>query len=203
MNFNQIAETIKRIYQKYLTSLESEGVQKATGYFYIILTLATVCFFGLAAIGPTLNTVSNLNKQYKDNMVVYEALSQKLANLTLLDSQYQTFRGDIDTIYAGVPRSAGIPKLTRQIENIASVNNLQVTKFIVGTVEIFPNVKNEPIYSFSFTVDVAGIKTNVNHFVTDIINFDRIVGIDRIITGVNPEDQYTTSFTGRVFFAPK
>ena len=202
MNLNSFINNIKKIYSKYLASLESEGVQKLTAYFYIILTLATVSFFGLAAIGPTLSTVSNLNKQYKDNMTVYKELSQKLANLALLDSQYQTIQTNLDQLYAAIPKTAEIPKLTRQIENIASANNLQVTKFSVGTVEVFPNVKNKPIYSFLFTIDVAGSKTNVNNFIADVINFDRIVGVERITTGTNPESHYTTSFTGRVYFAP-
>lgn len=202
MNLSNFIYNIKKIYSKYLASLESEGAQKLTAYFYIILTLATVSFFGLAAIGPTLNTVSNLNRQYKDNMVVYEALSQKLANLVLLDSQYQTIQVDLNNLYAAIPKSAEIPKLTRQIENLASANNLQVTKFTIGTVEVFPSVKNEPIYSFLFTIDVAGNEVDVNNFIADIINFDRIVGVERIITGINPESHYTTVFTGRVYFSP-
>ncbi len=202
MNLNNLINNIKKIYSKYLASPESEGIQKLTAYFYIILTLATVCFFGIAAIGPTLNTVSNLNKQYKDNMTVYEVLSQKLANLALLDSQYQTIQTNLDQLYAAIPKTAAVPKLTRQIENIASANDLKVTKFSVGTVEIFPNVKNKPIYSFLFSIDVAGNKANVNNFIADVINFDRIVAIERIITGTNQETQYTTSFTGRVYFAP-
>lgn len=202
MKYSNLIYYIKKIYLKYAASLESEGAQKLTAYFYIILTLATVSFFGLAAIGPTLNTVSNLNKQYKDNQKVYEILSQKLANLALLDSQYQTIQADLDQLNAAIPKTAEIPKLTRQIEKITSAHNLQVTRFSVGTVEIFPNVKNVPIYSFLFTIDVAGNEVDVNNFIADIINFDRIVGVERIITGTNQESHYTTSFTGRVYFSP-
>lgn len=194
---------IKRIYEKSIASYPDEDVQKFSGYFFIILTLATVIFFGIFAIAPTLNTVSNLNKQYKDNMVVYQALSQKLANLTLLDSQYQTVKNDEPLIYAAIPQNSDIPKLTRQIENLVTQDNLNLKTLTFGSIEIYPNIKNDSIYSFTFVVSVAGAESDVNKFTSDIINIDRIIGIERISTGTDQNKQFSLSFTGRAFFAPK
>lgn len=197
-----ITAEFKSIFRKYASIFVGNDVEKFAGYLYIMLTLITVSFFGLFAIGPTLNTVSNLNKQYKDNMIIYDALSQKLTNLALLDSQYQIIKPKVDGVYAAIPRSNDIPKLTRQLENLAVINNIQITKLSFGTVEIYPNSKKTPLYSFTFTINVAGNQEDVNIFLSDVINFERIVGVDKIVTGTSPENKYTTSFTGRVFFAP-
>lgn len=200
---NKIILDIKSLFQKYIAAYAQEDIEKFTTYFFIILTIVVVCFFGLTAIGPTLNTVGNLNKQYDDNMVVYEALSQKLANLALLDSQYQSLKSRIANIYSAIPRTSNMPILTRQLENLAQEHNLTITRLTFAAVEVFPNVKNDPVYSFTFTINVAGNEKSVNNFIADVINFDRIIGIDQIATGINTERQYTTSLTGRAYFSPK
>lgn len=202
MKLSNILAAVSKTVKKYGVVFESAETQKFSAYFYMILTLVTVSFFGIFAIGPTLNTVSNLNKQYKDNMLVYQALSKKLANIALLDSQYQIIQSSIDNVYAAIPKSSEIPKLTRQLENLANQDGVKITKLTFGSIEIYPNSKKDPIYSFTFNINISGSKNNVNKFLSDIIDFDRIVGVDRIITGTDPENQNTLNFTGRVFFAP-
>jgi Tfp pilus assembly protein PilO len=178
---------------------------KLKGYIYVILTLFSVSFFGVFAIAPTLNTVSNLDRQYEDNLIVYNALTKKLENLQRLDAQFETLQASVNSIYAAIPKSAQVPFLTRQIENLAAANNLQITDFTVGTVEIYPNIKNEDesVYSYVFTVVLVGNRSDANNFITDVINFDRIVGLERITTGTDEETRYNLNLTGRVFFSTK
>ncbi len=200
--FNSLKFILIKEYRKLQAYLGTINSEKLKGYTYIVLTLFTVSFFGLAAISPTLNTVINLDKQFDDNSLVYNALKQKLSNLVSLDEQYTNLQDDINSVYSAIPKSPKIPLLTRQIENLAKMNNLIVSKLTFGTVEIYPNDKGIPIYSFTFTVEVVGNRSDANNFIADIINFDRIVGIDRVVTGVNQEKQYNLSFTGRAYFIP-
>lgn len=199
----ELLSQLKKLYVKYTSNLKEEDKQRYTAYIFMSLTLFTVGFLGLFAIGPTLNTVSNLDKQYKDNMIVYEALHKKFTNLQVLDTEYQKIEAFLPQIYAAIPKDEEIPKLTRQIENIAKQNNLFIRDYTVGTVEIFPNIKSNPIYSFNFTVDVSGRDTDVNKFIADIIKFDRIVGIDKLSTGHTAEGESTASLTCRAFFGTK
>lgn len=177
--------------------------QKFKAYIYIVLTLFSVSFFGIFAISPTINTVSNLDKQYEDNLIIYEALTKKLDSLRRLDAQFETLQPSVNSIYAAIPKSAQVPFFTRQIENIAAKHNLQVTKLTIGTIEIYPNIKSDPMYSFIFTLSVVGNRSDANNLIADIINFDRIVGIERITTGTDEEKQYNLTFTGRAFFSAK
>lgn len=207
MKFNDLkAEIIKGInelYKKYLSPLNEEERRKLTAYFYILLTLVAVSFFGLFAISPTVNTITTLNKQYQDDTLVLNALEQKLANLNSLDQEYATIQNRLDQIYTAIPKQPDIPKLTRQLETLAAEDNVQVTNLRFSEIEIYPNSKSDPIFSYLFDISVSGNQIDINTFLSDFINFDRIIGIERLSAGKNQENRNTLSITGRAFFAPK
>ena len=156
---------IKTYIKTWLESLSDEDQKKLISYIYITLTLLTVSFFGFFAIAPTLATITNLNRQYKDNLLVHEALNKKLTNLSLLDFQYSQIQQDLEAIYSAIPRSTKIGYLARQLENIAAGSNLSISKLSFGKVEIYPNSKMGPIYSFTFTINIVGNQNNVNNLI--------------------------------------
>jgi Tfp pilus assembly protein PilO len=199
----QIMQPFQKLYSKYVEALSPDHRKKIAAYLYMTLTLLTVSFFGLFAISPTLSTISNLNKQYADNMLILDALNNKLTSLTLLDAQYREIQPDIERVYLAVPRTPKMPHLTRQIENIAKDSGVAISKFNFGTVELYPNIKNDPVYSFTFNINVSGDEQGINNFITTIIGFDRIVGIDKISTGINEENEYGASIIGRAYFSNK
>lgn len=203
MKIEDNKKQVKNWLQTQFVRITAEERKKIISYGYIILTLFTLSFFGIFAIAPTLSTISNLNKQYDDNKLVLASLNKKLASLQSLDAEYKNMQDDLTTIYNAIPKTTKIPRLTRQIEDIAASHNVALTKLTFGTVEIYPNVKNEPIYSFNFNVNAQGTQNNVNDFIGSLINFDRIVGIDRVITGQNEEKVYTVQITGRAYFSTK
>ncbi|OGH17360.1 MAG: hypothetical protein A3C30_04120 [Candidatus Levybacteria bacterium RIFCSPHIGHO2_02_FULL_40_18] len=198
-----IIQDLLKIYSRYIEALSLDQMKKIVAYLYIILTLFAFSFFGFFAIAPTLSTVANLNKQYEDNKLILDSLNKKLSSLTLLDFQYKEIQQDLENIYSAIPQTPRIPFLTRQLENIAKDSGVTIKKLNFGTVELYPNIKNEPIYSFNFTVDIIGDQRSVNAFISNIIGFDRIVGIDKISTGKNAENNYEASIIGRVYFSDK
>ncbi|HVZ67469.1 MAG TPA: type 4a pilus biogenesis protein PilO [Patescibacteria group bacterium] len=203
MKLTNITQTIRSLSDKYIGRLTDTQKKQIIGYIYIILTLITVSFFGLFAIAPTLSTIGNLNKQYQDSKLVYDALNKKLTNLQLLDNEYKDIQTDLPIIYTAVPQTTKIPELTRKLEDVATLNNVTVSRLTFGEVEVYPNSKKSPIYSFTFTIGVVGTQQNVNNFIESVIDFDRIIGIDKIITGVDQEGKYTAQVTGRAYFVTK
>lgn len=202
-NFSFIKEARSAL-ARHIESLSEEERQKLISYIYITLTLFTISFFGFFAIAPTLATITNLNKQYRDNKLVYDALNKKLSNLQLLDFQYREIQPDLKLIYSAIPRNTQIPQLTRQLENIARNNNVSITRLSFGIVEIFPNnTRTSPIYSFTFTINLSGDESSANNFLIELINFNRIIGIERITTGKGDDNRYATSITGRTYFSDK
>lgn len=158
-----------------------ENKEKAIAYVYIILSLFTLAIFGIFAIGPTITTITELNKEHEENKRILDQLNQKVTNLSLLRSQYSQIQPDFPLIESAVPSTPNASKLTRQIELVSSTNSLAIEKIDIGLLEIFPasNV-NTPIFAFSFSVSVNGSRENINNFVKEIVNVDRIVGVDRL-----------------------
>ena len=203
MKISDLKTKIRQFFESQFVLISKEQRKRIVSYGYIILTLFAISFFGAFAIAPTLSTISNLNKQYEDNKLILTRLNTKLSALQSLDKQYKDLESDLPSIYQAIPKSTKIPQLTRQIENIAASENVTITKLTFGTIEVFPNQKNASIYSFAFNVTAQGGQVEINNFISSIINFERIIGIDRVITGQNEEKAYTVQITGRAYFSTK
>ncbi|OIP57138.1 MAG: hypothetical protein COX79_00875 [Candidatus Levybacteria bacterium CG_4_10_14_0_2_um_filter_36_16] len=190
----------KEYFKKNTPFIKSDS-KKFTAYLYITLTLFSVSFFGFFAIKPTLDTISNLNKQYEDNTFVYNALKKKLVALDALNVQYQTLQPDLNLVFDAIPKTNKIPYLTRQLEKLTSAQNLNLSKLDFGVIEIYPALKPTPgMFSYTFNITVEGSEDKVNRFISDIISFDRIIGIERITTGKTDNNVFGTTITGRAYF---
>lgn len=201
MNIVPNFKSYKEIARKYSESMQQEKRQKFVAYIYIVLTLFTISFFGLFAIMPTISTISNLDKQYKDNLLVYESLKEKLSALQKLDQQYFEIQPDLELIYSAIPKTNRIPYLTRQIETLASVHNLTITHLEFGPIELSPIKKTEPsMYSFTFDISIEGNDFEVNNFIEDFINFDRIVALNHLVSG-KTDKKYGATIGGKAYFS--
>lgn len=201
LNTDKIKEQLKDLINKSNTLLNSsQNKQQVTAYLYIIFSLAALSFFGLFAIGPTLTTISQLNKQYEEDKVALKQLEEKNAALRSLNSQYIDIQEDLDLIDKAIPESPKVAELTRQLEFLANRNSLIVRKLDTGLMELFP-AKNvtSPVLSFSFSISVAGAEQDVNTFISNVINMERIIGIDRLTTGSEQGDFFLATLTGKAY----
>jgi Tfp pilus assembly protein PilO len=189
--------------KKYPEIFKIQERRSFIAYFYVTLTLITLSLFGVFAIMPTLTTISNLRKQYSDNELVYENLKTKLQNIEALEGQYQGLLPQIQKLDKAIPASPEIPTLVRQIETLAELHSLSIITIEIGTIEVFPTTqKNPPVYSYTIQMNLQGNETSVNSFIEEAINFERIMGIDSIATGVG-KDSSEVAITGRVYFYAK
>lgn len=200
-NKDKITEQIKLLIEKSNTLLNlSQNKQQVTAYLYIILSLFALSFFGLFAIGPTITTIFDLKKQQNEGLIALKQLEDKNAALKTLSAQYVEIQPDLELIDTAIPQSPKVSELVRQLEVIASKNNLVVQKIDTGLMELYPakNV-NTPIFSFSFSINVNGDEKDVNSFIADIINMGRIIGIEKLTTG-KQSNFYGMSLAGKAFF---
>lgn len=201
-NKDIIKEELKALIEKSNGFLNAgNNRQQATAYLYVIFSLLALSFFGLFAIGPTITTIFDLNKQYEEDTVALKKLQDKNAALKSLSSQYINIQSDLILIDNAIPQSPKIAELTRQLEYLSIKNNLVVEKLDTGLMELFP-VKNTntPLFSYTFTIGVNGTELDINTFLSDVINMGRIVGIDKLSTGKQQNNLFTASITGRAFF---
>lgn len=197
INFKELYEIYLK---KYPEVLKLQQHQQFVTYLYLTLTLLTVSFFGIFAILPTLSTITTLKKQYADDQLVYDNLKTKLNNLQQLDSLYKQNEAQIALVNQAIPPSAQIPSLTRKIETIASNNLVFISNITTGSIEFFPQTKTPPLYSYTVSMTLSGSKEDINAFIADIINFDRIMGIDSVTTGKQNENRAEVTIVGRVYF---
>lgn len=179
----------------------SQNKQKAIAYMYLIFTLFSLSFFGIFAIRPTLSTISQLKKQFEESSLVLSSLKEKNRSLQVLGIQYSQIEPQLPLITNAIPESPKIPELTRQIEVLSAQNNVSVDKLDMGIIELYPAKKsNPPIFSYTFSVSVKGSENDINNFITQILNFERLISIERISTGKADKDNYDASITGRAYF---
>jgi len=179
----------------------SQNRQRVTAYLYIIFSLFALSFFGIFAIGPTITTISNLNKQLEQDRVALKQLQDKNAALKSLSAQYIEIEPQLDLIDNTIPQSPKVADIARQLELLTIKHSLTVQKLDSGLMELYPakNV-NSPIFSFSFSIGVNGNEQDINAFIGDIINMGRIIGIEKLSTGKQQNNQFSASITGRAYF---
>lgn len=196
-----VLKSYSNILKEKYTNLQEDQRDKLVKYMHLILTFFLISFLGIVAINPTLSTISELQKQYEDSKFVDSALDKKINDLSILRNKYEEIKSSVDLIYLAIPTSAKIPYLTREIEKIAEQNSLSLKNFSVGTIQLSPIVKKEAEnnYSFSFNLLAEGQENNVNNFVSDVINFDRILEINQISI-VKKESNFSVSIAGRAYF---
>ncbi len=198
----KIKEEIKMLIAKGNAALNaSQNRQKVTAYLYIIFSFIALSFFGLFAIGPTITTIADLNKQYDEKKAALKQLEDKNAALKSLSAQYVDIQQDLTIIDNAIPESPKIGELTRQIEQLTIQNGLVMQKLDTGLMELYPakNI-NSPIFAYTFSVGVTGTEQDINRFIADVINMERIIGIDKLTTGKKLDNVYSASITGKAFF---
>lgn len=198
----KIKEQLQIYTKKFSDILEhSRNQKKMIAYMYLILSFLTLTFFGIFAIRPTLATISELRKEYDENTTVLKVLTEKNQALQQLATQYVQIEPEIALVTDAIPESSKIPELTREIEIISTKSNVAIVKLDIGTIELYPAKKsNPPIFSYSFSIAVNGSENDINTFLSKIVNFNRIISIDRITTGKADKNSYNASLVGRAYF---
>lgn len=195
------AEIKSLIAQGNLLLNANQNKQKVTAYLYVIFSLFALSFFGIFAIGPTITTISNLNKQYDDEKTALKELQDKNAALKSLGAEYIDIQPDLGLIDNAIPQSPKIAELTRQLEVLATRNALVVQKLNTGLIELYPAKSvNSPIFSYTFSINVIGAQDDVNTFTADVINMGRIISIEKLTTGKQQDNIFSSSITGKAFF---
>lgn len=198
LNFKELFKIYSKKYPELFKFYER---QRTISYIFIILTLFTVSFFGIFAIMPTLSTITTLKKQKADNELVAQKLKTKLNNLNQLKQLYSANTGAIQKVDAAIPETAQIPIVVKKVEALAQQNNLFISNIVTGPITLYPTEnKNPPLYSYTLSMSLIGDTQNINSFISQIINLDRIIGIETIGSGATNENRSEVVITGRVFF---
>lgn len=182
--------------------LKEKRTQQATS---LALTFITIAFFGLFAINPTLGTITDLQKQLDDSTFVNNALTQKIANLTSLQSQYAQVQPLLDPVFVAVPANSGIDTFVGQIHQLALSTGIQLNRVETLPLDISATALTTARYlSFAFTIEAQGDLPSLQKYMVQLASFDRLISFDTVTyTRVGLIDTtFRATYRGSVYFKP-
>ncbi len=186
----------KTLLERYKDIIPLFKEEKTQNFTTLIFTLISVSVFGLFAINPTVATIAQLRKQLDDSHFVFDKLQEKINNLKLLHDEYVRLDRDLLAVLKAIPQEPTVALLTGQVHALVVKNNLQLTHLQILQVELakanlatssaLPGKSAGNFGSFTFVLDAQGEKTNVEHFISSLINLDRIITIDTLAVTKDP-----------------
>lgn len=187
---------------KYLEGLPDFKEKKTQQYTTLVLTLIALSLFGLLAIGPTVSTIVQLQKQLEDSTFVNSKLEEKIKNLGLLQSAYDLIQNDIPIVLAAMPQTPTTPNLVGQIQQLAQDNNISISRMQVFQVDLTKTDEGKIGYSsYIFSIDAEGSYSNILAFLTSLTNFERIVSIDNLVISSTQTDKLPNfNIRGKAYF---
>ncbi len=181
MKPNQITTTLIQFYNRPIAQVSLE----------LFLSIIAVMFFAIFAIRPTLVTISDLIKEIDDKKALSEKMSQKIASLATVQTQYLGLGDQISILEEAIPSEPKFEEALRVMEKLASdrmlvINSIQVNEVPPTQKEVVPfsqkERKNLPVI-----ITVAGDYPTIRNFVEDLKNYRRALIVDSIVFTVNEE----------------
>ncbi len=205
-NPNPVTSIKRRKYLELLKVLPNMKQQTTQAYFTLALTFAAITIFGLFAINPTLQTISQLKKQLSDNELVLAKMIEKSNNLASLQLTYNSIQSDVPLLFAAVPKDPAAPTFLGQIQALATNNQVVVTSMQSLQVDLTKQKTPAADASYAFTLNVQGAYEQLVTFVADLSSFERIVTFENVNFASAQDEKGTkvvkVSIRGRAFFEP-
>ena len=167
-------------------------------FLEILLSLATVSFFGAFALRPTLVTIAALLTEINSKEEIVAKLDTKIQNLSLATSLMESEATRLPFIENAVPASASPETLVRQVEGLAAKNGINLLGVSLGQVTLVGEVKKAPpeegvtplpedALGISFSISLSGNYPEILGFLADLEKLRRPLAIDT--TGITTTER--------------
>ena len=189
----------------FLSLIPTLKEKKTRQFTTLSLTFVTIAFFGFFAIGPTISTITDLQKQLDDSKFVNDALQKKIANLTTLQTTYVTLQPQLDGVFAAVPTGPGFDTFAGQLHQIALQTNVQINRVQTLPLDLsLSTTLKAPYLAYAFSVEAQGDLQSLQKYMVLLGNFNRLVTFDTIdYTRVGKVDNsYRITIRGKTYLKP-
>lgn len=179
INLGNLEHATKKTYLEYMRLFPLLKKERNKQYGMLIFTFATMTFFGIFAINPTLTTIAELKRTLKDAQFVEKQLSTKIKNLSVLQDQYAQISPDLQKIEQAVPTTSEATIFMGQLQAIVSQSGVILESIGFGELTL---ASDPPVDagSFTFNMQINGTFLQINTFLKTLTSFDRIVVLDSI-----------------------
>lgn len=178
-SYKSYISAVKSMYEKPIT-------QTSTA---VILTFATIAFFGFTAIRPTLGTVSKLIKELDEKQILDEKMTNKMSTLTTVDEAYTNNQELLSVFQDSIPTEKGLDLFLLELEYLSYQSPVTLTSLRVGETKVFgletietgsKNVEGDPFPSISLNLTVQGDRQDLVEYLDQLENLRRLVRIESV-----------------------
>ncbi len=165
--------------------------KKNQDYLETFLTLTALILAAIFAIYPTLSTIVDLQKQLSDAEQIFQQLQTKKDALHSLQTQYTNLLTQpvFNEIFYAIPKSPQLENLAADIQSIGKENHLVQKSISISPVKDATN-SNLPanVSTFSVAVSFEGRYQDMQSFLNQVVDIQRIVTIKSVEITKNPAD---------------
>ncbi len=156
----------------------------------LVFSILMVIVFALFAIRPTLVTMGDLLKEIDDKQKLNDALAQKVAALSTVQTTYLALQDRLAVLDKALPSSPHFQEALAIMEKLASDRNLTITDMSVKEIprevdESTVDIHTATRISRPMSVTVVGDYPSIRQFVEDIRNVQRTMVVNSIVFTVN------------------
>ncbi|MBI3984371.1 MAG: type 4a pilus biogenesis protein PilO [Candidatus Levybacteria bacterium] len=188
----------KEKYSKYLELIPDFKKEKAQKFTTVVLTLIAIIILALFAINPTLSTIANLQKQLEDAKFVSDRLEQKINNLSVLQTKYNSIQDDLPIIYETVPKNTEAPKITGQLQTLVVNSSMKLVSIQASNIVYS---KKGDFYYYTFNITAKGTIENALAFLEKVENMQRVTDVSNISINMSAFDNSLQfNLQGKVFY---
>jgi Tfp pilus assembly protein PilO len=177
----QITQTLRQFYDQPIAQVSLE----------LFFSIIAVIFFALFAIRPTLITMSDLVKEIEDKRDLNQKLSQKIAALSSVQSEYLGLENRLQVLDEAIPLSPRFEEAVLIIEKIASDNRLTIISMEAKEIpkEEIQNLplENQIRLTKPVIVTVVGDYPSIRQFIDSIRQARREISVDSILFNLTDE----------------
>jgi len=165
--------------------------QDFKAFLELILTLATVSFFALFALKPTILTVIELLKEIDAKEKTVEKMNTKIQNLQQAQTLYVQEETKIKLLETAIPDDPAPDLFVRQIEGLATSYPVNLLGITIGEVTLLGEEKvkkstdklqplPEESKGINFSISIAGSYQGLVNFLSALEDMRRPVKIDAL-----------------------
>jgi Tfp pilus assembly protein PilO len=173
MPFN--TQTEYHRYQRYFTNI-SRLYQKREVKIYmgLILTFATITFFAIFALRPTITTIASLIQELETQKQIDNQLQTKINALGQAQKNYNQLANAF-LIEDALPTQSGLEQLLYNLEYLIKQNGLTIRSLSFNPI-VINGIPTEN--QIGFAISVSGSKDSLNQLLDSFYNLRRVITID-------------------------
>lgn len=188
-------------YYTYIEPVVKNPIVKSVAPY--IFSLITLIIFLIFAIRPTLNTISELQKEIDNNQKVLDSLNQKSKNLSTGKTNYENMGSEIKKkIAESLPLNPNVVTLTANIQNSvplgANVAALQIEPVVLFDLQNTTPTLDLQELSFSFNLD--GNYPQLLNALDNLNKTSRLLNVTSIVLSKPSSGSGTLAITGKAYF---